>query len=68
MDELGIPQQIEYSRLAALSFEAREKLALVRPSSVGQASRVPGVTPNDLQGLVVEVLRLRGRGVFHVKQ
>jgi tRNA uridine 5-carboxymethylaminomethyl modification enzyme len=68
MDELVIPEQIEYGGLAALSYEAREKLAVVRPSSVGQASRIPGLTPNDLQGLVVEVLRLRVRGVFHVKQ
>ncbi|MEA2714419.1 MAG: tRNA uridine 5-carboxymethylaminomethyl modification enzyme [Gemmatimonadales bacterium] len=59
MEELTIPDQIDYRVLAALSFEAREKLDAVRPQSLGQASRIPGLTPNDLQGLVLEVLRHR---------
>ena len=59
MEELSIPDQIDYRRLTALSFEAREKLDAVRPQSLGQASRIPGLTPNDLQGLVFEVLRNR---------
>jgi tRNA uridine 5-carboxymethylaminomethyl modification enzyme len=57
MEGLIIPDQIDYRLLAALSFEAREKLDAVRPQSLGQASRIPGLTPNDLQGLVLEVLR-----------
>jgi tRNA uridine 5-carboxymethylaminomethyl modification enzyme len=57
MEELAIPEQIDYRALAALSFEARERLDAVRPQSLGQASRIPGLTPNDLQGLVAEVLR-----------
>ena len=59
MEELLIPERINYGELASLSFEAREKLDVVRPQSLGQASRIPGITPNDLQGLVVEVLRLK---------
>jgi tRNA uridine 5-carboxymethylaminomethyl modification enzyme len=59
MEELEIPYRIDYGSLASLSFEAREKLQRVRPQSLGQASRIPGLTPNDLQGLVVEVLRLK---------
>jgi tRNA uridine 5-carboxymethylaminomethyl modification enzyme len=59
MEELSIPQQIDYRVLGALSSEAREKLNAVRPQSLGQASRIPGLTPNDLQGLVLEVLRHR---------
>jgi tRNA uridine 5-carboxymethylaminomethyl modification enzyme len=59
MEELSIPEQIDYRVLAALSSEAREKLSTVRPQSLGQASRIPGLTPNDLQGLVLEVLRHR---------
>jgi tRNA uridine 5-carboxymethylaminomethyl modification enzyme len=59
MEELSIPDQIDYRELTALSFEAREKLDAVRPQSLGQASRIPGLTPNDLQGLVLEVLRRR---------
>jgi tRNA uridine 5-carboxymethylaminomethyl modification enzyme len=57
MEQLSIPKEIDYRTLAALSFEAREKLDSIRPQSLGQASRIPGLTPNDLQGLVAEVLR-----------
>jgi tRNA uridine 5-carboxymethylaminomethyl modification enzyme len=58
MEELTIPERINYGGLESLSHEAREKLEVVRPKSLGQASKIPGITPNDLQGLVVEVLRL----------
>jgi tRNA uridine 5-carboxymethylaminomethyl modification enzyme len=59
LDEFGIPAQLEYGALSTLSFEAREKLAHVRPESLGQASRIPGVSPSDLQSLVFEVLKYR---------
>lgn len=61
MDGLIIPERIEYGALTTLSYEAREKLQAVRPKSLGQAGRIPGVSPSDLQGLVVEVLRQRGQ-------
>jgi tRNA uridine 5-carboxymethylaminomethyl modification enzyme len=60
MDDFRLPPGIEYHTLHSLSYEAREKLHAVRPESLGQASRIPGVSPSDLQGLVVEVLKLRG--------
>lgn len=59
MDDFGIPAQLEYRTLNTLSFEAREKLERIRPQSLGQASRIPGVSPSDLQNLVLEVLRNR---------
>jgi tRNA uridine 5-carboxymethylaminomethyl modification enzyme len=59
MDEFALPESIEYRSLNTLSFEAREKLSRARPSSLGQASRIPGVSPSDLQSLVIEVLKLR---------
>ena len=61
MEELALPEQLEYHGLNSLSFEAREKLAAARPVSIGQAARVPGVSPADLQGLIYEVVRRRGR-------
>jgi tRNA uridine 5-carboxymethylaminomethyl modification enzyme len=61
MNEFVLPEGIAYRDLLTLSFEAREKLTQIRPKSLGQASRVPGVSPSDLQNLVVEVLRLGGR-------
>jgi tRNA uridine 5-carboxymethylaminomethyl modification enzyme len=59
MDELKIPEMLDYRALNSLSYEAREKLESVRPISIGQASRIPGLTPNDLHGVVVEVLKAR---------
>ncbi len=43
-----IPADFEYENLAGLRLEAREKLAKIRPLTVGQASRIPGVSPNDI--------------------
>ncbi len=59
MDELELPADIDYGALEALSTEARQKLSVVQPRSLGQAGRIPGVSPSDLQSLVVAVLRRR---------
>lgn len=65
MDEFELPAGLDYGALDALSTEARQKLAVAQPRSLGQAGRIPGVSPSDLQGLVVAVLRYRnGRGCF----
>lgn len=54
-----LPSSLPYQSFSTLSCEAREKLYAARPASLGQAARIPGVSPSDLQNLVVEVLRLR---------
>jgi tRNA uridine 5-carboxymethylaminomethyl modification enzyme len=59
LDEFMIPPGLEFTALHSLSFEAREKLNRHRPSSLGQAGRIPGVSPSDLQNLVMEVLKAR---------
>jgi tRNA uridine 5-carboxymethylaminomethyl modification enzyme len=59
MDAFVLPTGLDYRRLHSLSFEAREKLDCVRPTSLGQASRVPGVSPSDLQNLVMEIVKLK---------
>jgi tRNA uridine 5-carboxymethylaminomethyl modification enzyme len=59
MEAFVLPQDLDYRRLATLSFEAREKLEALRPASLGQAGRVPGISPSDLQSLVMEVVKLR---------
>jgi tRNA uridine 5-carboxymethylaminomethyl modification enzyme len=59
MEDLEIPERLAYHQLDALSFEAREKLSAIGPSSIGQASRIPGVSPSDIQQLVLAILRLR---------
>ena len=59
MDGFALPEELEYEGLTTLSFEARQKLAIARPGSLGQAGRIPGVSPSDLQSLVMEVLKRR---------
>ena len=50
---------LPYLSFATLSHEAREKFARIRPESLAQAARIPGVSPPDLQNLMLEVRRLR---------
>ncbi len=57
MEHTAIPVTIDYDSFEGLRNEAREKLRDVRPSTVGQASRLPGVTPGDLAVLVVQLKR-----------
>ncbi len=57
MDDLRIPTTLGYAGLTALSLEAREKLAIVLPQTLGQAARIPGVSASDLQNLLRETLR-----------
>ena len=59
MQSFALPRDIEYPVLTTLSFESREKLNRIRPSTLGQAGRIPGISPADLQNLVVEVVRRR---------
>jgi tRNA uridine 5-carboxymethylaminomethyl modification enzyme len=59
MNDFVLPETLAYRSFLTLSYEAREKLHHARPVSLGHASRIPGVSPSDLQNLVVEVLRLR---------
>jgi len=54
-----LPEDLPYAGMISLSWEAREKLARIRPGTLAQAGRVPGVSPADLQNLVLEVRRLR---------
>jgi tRNA uridine 5-carboxymethylaminomethyl modification enzyme len=64
MDDFELPTDLDYSELEALSTEARQKLSVAQPRSLGQAGRISGVSPSDLQSLVVAVLRRRKGGCF----
>lgn len=59
LDGFALPPGLPYGELSALSFEAREKLSRLKPETLGQAGRIPGVSPSDLQGLLLAVLRGR---------
>ncbi|MDH3732631.1 MAG: tRNA uridine-5-carboxymethylaminomethyl(34) synthesis enzyme MnmG [Gemmatimonadota bacterium] len=56
-EDVELPEGIDYGALESLSFEARQKLAAIRPATLGQAGRIPGVSPADLQNLLVALKR-----------
>lgn len=58
-EETPIPEDFDYAPLTGLRLEAREKLAKIRPRSVGQAARIPGVGPADVACLAVELAKRR---------
>jgi tRNA uridine 5-carboxymethylaminomethyl modification enzyme len=53
MEDLLIPENFNYDKLTALSIEARQKLNKIRPHTLGQASRISGVNPSDIQILMI---------------
>lgn len=53
MEHLIIPESFQYSKIQALSTEARQKLEKIRPKTLGQASRISGVNPSDIQVLMI---------------
>ena len=60
-EDIPIPDGYEYAPLRALSNEGRDKLGRVRPVSLGQAARIPGVTPADIAMLSVHLAQGRRR-------
>ena len=59
MDSVKIPDGFDPSTVRGLLFESAQKLASVKPQTLGQAGRIPGVTPADLQLLAVHIERFR---------
>ena len=59
MGELLLDPALPYAGMRSLTLEARQKLSALRPATLAQASRIPGVSPNDLQNLVIEIERGR---------
>ncbi|EAQ39677.1 glucose inhibited division protein A [Dokdonia sp. MED134] len=53
LENIKIPDNFDYSKLKSLSFEAREKLSKIRPTTISQASRVSGVSPSDISVMLV---------------
>src|SRR5690554_3629355 len=53
LEGVKIPKNFDYSRVKSLSFEAREKLTEIRPVTISQASRISGISPNDVSVLLV---------------
>ena len=53
LENVTIPKAFDYSKVQSLSFEAREKLNKIKPTSISQASRISGVSPSDVSVLLV---------------
>lgn len=53
LDQIRIPDTFDYTDIQSLSTEARQKLSRIRPKSIGEAQRIPGVSPNDVSVLLV---------------
>ena len=65
MGDFPIPENAGYAAMQSLSYEARQKLESIRPRTLAQASRIPGVSPSDIQNLVIEVERRRAATAVH---
>ena len=59
LDEVSLPEELDYSVLVGLGNESRQKLGRVKPRNLAQASRIPGLTPADVQILWVHLERIR---------
>jgi len=53
MDDLVIPNDVDYSIMNSVSIEARQKLDKIRPANIGQASRISGVSPSDIAVVLI---------------
>ena len=53
LEGIKIPESFDYRKLKAISSESREKLSAIQPNSIGQASRISGVSPSDINVLLV---------------
>ena len=59
MGTFALDESLPYGEMRSLSFEARQKLAALRPRTLAHAASVPGVSPTDLQNLVIEIEKRR---------
>lgn len=57
LEDVRIPEGIDFGKMEAISTEARQKLTKIRPRTVGQASRIPGVSPADISVLLLLIGR-----------
>lgn len=61
LEKKKIPEHIDYDQVGSLRIEAVQKLKLYRPESIGQASRIAGVSPADISVLLVYLEQMKGR-------
>jgi tRNA uridine 5-carboxymethylaminomethyl modification enzyme len=66
LEDATIPEWIDFQKVTGLSSEAKERLANLRPRSLGQAARMPGITPAAVSLLAVHIKARRGRSSFNI--
>ena len=59
MDNIKLPEDIDYLHVENLALEARQKLDKIKPASLGQASRISGINPSDIQVLAIYIKQLK---------
>ena len=57
LDKIKIEKNIDYHSLKSISTEGRQKLSRIKPMTIGQASRISGVSPNDINVLLLHMGR-----------
>jgi tRNA uridine 5-carboxymethylaminomethyl modification enzyme len=57
LEDIALSESFDYSKITSLSYEAREKLTRIKPATIGQASRISGVSPSDVSILLVHLGR-----------
>ena len=63
LDRIKVPEDFDYNSLGSLSLEAKEKLNMIKPANLSQASRISGINPSDISVLLVKA----GQIMFHVE-
>ena len=53
LNNIHLPEDFDYNNVQSLSTEARQKLSRIKPGTIGEASRIPGISPNDVSVLLV---------------
>lgn len=66
-ESLKLPDDLDYNQVSALSFEVRQRLSRQRPETLGQASRLSGVTPAAISLLLIHLKRSRAKGFAQEK-
>ena len=67
-DKIVIPEGFNPAEVKGILIESRQKLAQVKPSTLGQAARIPGMTPADIQLIAINIEKFRARAPLHGKQ